>query len=181
MTTSQDHMDCQEVEDLLPLVVDGVIDEESDPSLFAHIASCPRCQESLATYDLIDLALGDGRAITRPQPSAEVIHYRIPGLWAAAAALACALATGVWLNQSQENVTDTSTPLVAESTVKILEVLPNHGDQNQPAFVIQDGDTVRVISGNQLDGGIMEREATGAQAVSNERFPHSIRQVGAID
>ena len=78
MGASPQTMDCQEVEDLLPLVVDGVIDEETDPDLFAHLATCPSCQASLAAYDLIDLALSNGRAVTNPKPSAEVIHYRIP-------------------------------------------------------------------------------------------------------
>ena len=178
MDPSVHNLDCQEVEDLLPLIVDGVIDEESDPNVFAHLVGCPSCQTSLATYDLIDLVLSDGRHISKPQtvPS-KVIHYRIPGLWTAAAALMAAVGIGVWLNQGEAPLVKSSP--APTNTVKILEVLPNHGNQNQPAFVIQDGDTIRVISGEQLDGGVSDRPPHGTQAVSNERF--QIRQVGSID
>lgn len=48
---------CDEVEALLPLIADGQLDESSDPILFVHLADCPHCAESLATHDLITLAL----------------------------------------------------------------------------------------------------------------------------
>ncbi len=48
---------CDEVEALLPMIADGQLDEVSDPTLFTHLADCPRCAGTLATHDLISLAL----------------------------------------------------------------------------------------------------------------------------
>ncbi len=48
---------CDEVEPLLPLVADGQLDEAGDPALFAHLADCPHCADSLAAHDLITLTL----------------------------------------------------------------------------------------------------------------------------
>ena len=50
-------LSCDEVEELLPLVADGTLDEVSDPTLFMHVVDCERCQQSLNTHDLIALSL----------------------------------------------------------------------------------------------------------------------------
>jgi hypothetical protein len=48
---------CEDVEAMLPLVADGVLQEQDDPQVFSHLAGCSRCQRSLASHDLIALAL----------------------------------------------------------------------------------------------------------------------------
>lgn len=50
-------LSCDDVEALLPLVVDGALDAQRDPALFAHLADCDRCQDSLAAHDLIEVDL----------------------------------------------------------------------------------------------------------------------------
>ena len=66
-TSDIPEMTCEECEDLLPLVADGVLDESDDPALFHHLARCPRCQASLAVYGRIDLLLADEpNASTKP-------------------------------------------------------------------------------------------------------------------
>ena len=75
-TPAPAEMTCEEAEALLPLVADGVLQSEDDPALFQHLARCPRCQQSLATYDLIDLA------ISQDTPSQERRHWQLDR-WAA--------------------------------------------------------------------------------------------------
>ena len=50
-------LSCEEAEALLPLVADSALDADSDPALFAHLARCVICQESLACHDLVALSL----------------------------------------------------------------------------------------------------------------------------
>jgi len=54
---SAGELSCEEIESLLPLVADGALDAEADPALFAHLARCVTCQESLACHDLVALSL----------------------------------------------------------------------------------------------------------------------------
>ena len=61
-------MSCDEVEALLPLVADGALDATSEPALFSHVASCPRCQDSLALHDLVGISLSQPTA--KPTPRA---------------------------------------------------------------------------------------------------------------
>ena len=125
---------CEEVEELLPLIADGVLEPDDDPAVFNHLARCPDCQQSLATYDLIDLAMSQSQdsaqSDAKSNDDSKVIHmYRLP--WAAAAAwLLCAGgATGLWLSTGTNNVgsnVDSLPSATAKNTnttsIDILEV-----------------------------------------------------------
>jgi hypothetical protein len=82
-------MTCTEAEPLLPLVADGAVDPDSDPALFAHLASCSDCQRAVASHDLIALAIA-----RKPAPPRRASILR---LWPYAAAAGLALAAGAWL------------------------------------------------------------------------------------
>lgn len=82
-------MTCAEAEPLLPLVADGAVDPDSDPVLFAHLASCADCQRAVASHDLIALAIA-----RKPAPPRRASILR---LWPYAAAAGLALAAGAWL------------------------------------------------------------------------------------
>lgn len=88
-------MTCEECQDLLPLVADGVLDEQDDPSLFHHLARCQNCQAELAMLDRIGLELElAGSVEATPQPiSFSQWAMRAGGLLTAAAMLL----TGGWL------------------------------------------------------------------------------------
>jgi|GEM_PF-6279346 len=85
---------CAEIDQMLPLVADAVIDAESDPLIFAHLARCQACQESLAQHDLVTLALATV-PLRRAAPTLAVVHYRLPRRWIAAAAAVLAVAGSV--------------------------------------------------------------------------------------
>ena len=85
-----DQMTCAEAEPLLPLVADGAIDPDSDPSLFAHLADCPDCQRIVASHDLIALAIARPATV----PSRRNLILR---LWPLAAAAGLALAAAGWM------------------------------------------------------------------------------------
>ena len=75
---------CEEIESLLPLVADGALDAESDPALFAHLARCVTCQESLACHDLVALSL----TRTPMRPHSRFLRRAIPLPWAIGSAAA---------------------------------------------------------------------------------------------
>ncbi len=89
-------LSCDEVEALLPLVADGSLDEVSDPALFAHIARCCPCQDSLARHDLVGLALEQGHEQAAAVATKDR-HIRFTPALASACAAGLALAvTGGW-------------------------------------------------------------------------------------
>jgi hypothetical protein len=99
---------CDEVEALLPLVADGSLDETSDPALFAHIARCCPCQDSLARHDLVGLALEHNAAEAQAKGRSGDRHIRF-GLFrhpavasACAAGLALAVGGGWYAEQYAE-------------------------------------------------------------------------------
>ena len=88
-------LSCDEVEELLPLVADGTLDEGGDPTLFMHLADCERCQQSLVTHDLIAVSLPraarlPGQRVVRPWwfralPVAAAASLLVGGGWLAVA------------------------------------------------------------------------------------------------
>lgn len=177
-------LSCDEVEALLPLVADGVLGATDEPNLFAHLSGCPRCQASLANFDAIDIILSNGHS---PQPAhlgPEVVHYRLPLPWALAASALLGLALGTWLlstTPSGNGASSTTSTTATSPGIEILDVLPVGPGREQPVFVIRDGETIRVISGNQLDGGIRDQRPPSATAVHHGRQIDQIRQLGAVD
>lgn len=85
-------LSCDEVEELLPLVADGTLNDVSDPTLFMHLADCERCQQSLVTHDLIAVSLP--RAARLPEPRILRPWWQRALPVAAAASL---LVGGAWL------------------------------------------------------------------------------------
>ena len=106
-------MTCAEAEPLLPLVADGAVDPDSDPGLFAHLASCPDCQRAVASHDLIALAIARAPA---PPRRAGILR-----LWPYAAAAGLALAAGAWLLPGR---TDTAASAVADARTVLIPSAP---------------------------------------------------------
>lgn len=106
MNSSTESMSCVEAEPLLPLVADGAIDPDSDPALFAHLATCVTCQRLVAQHDLITLAIG--HASPAPAPQARIIR-----LWPWAAAAALVVATGLYLATETTPAAPEPAPAVA--------------------------------------------------------------------
>ncbi len=92
--TDESAVTCAEIEQMLPLVADAVIDAESDPLVFAHLARCQVCQASLAQHDLVTLVLATA-PLRRAAPTLAVVHYRLPRRWIAAAAAVLAVVGSV--------------------------------------------------------------------------------------
>ncbi len=99
-------MTCAEAEPLLPLVADGALEPDSDPALFAHLASCPACQRLVAQHDLIDLAIRQAGPVEAPRAS--IIRF-----WPYAAAACLALAAGLWLRAGNAERAAPAVPLAA--------------------------------------------------------------------
>lgn len=107
-------LSCDEVEELLPLVADGTLDEVGDPTLFMHVADCERCQVSLVTHDLIAVSLP--RAARLPAPGRiRLIHKK----WQRAlpAAIAASLLVGAgWLVVASRETASAPGPKPAQVT-----------------------------------------------------------------
>ncbi len=118
-----DQMTCAEAEPLLPLVADGVIDPDSDPSLFAHLADCPDCQRMIAGHDLIALAIARP-AVTPPR------RNPILQLWPLAAAAVLALSAAGWMltrepvHQASPSVVTAPGPAPAVMAIPAAVVTP---------------------------------------------------------
>ena len=127
-------LSCDEAEALLPLVADGVLDAETDPALFAHLARCPDCQRSLATHDLIELALAS--AAPEQREPEETLRWRplswpmamTGGLLAAAAVLLL-----VWLGAQD----DQAQPAAMTNGTEIVDVRTD-ADGN-PVYRVRQG------------------------------------------
>lgn len=155
-------MTCDEVEALLPLVVDGVIDEKTDPELFRHLGQCHDCQQSLAAYDLVDLALSGGQHKPAAK-KADVVHYHIP--WPIAAAAAVVLSTGLGFWVINGSTAPAPAPTVQQRGPEILQVLPAGPDRSQTLYVIRENGGIHVIDQQQLDGGVIGQENGDATPV----------------
>lgn len=91
---------CDEAEALLPLVADGTLDADGDPALFAHLARCSDCQESLARHDQVSMALEHG-VLEHPVQD-RALRYRLPRAWAALIAATLVMVVGAaWMSASR--------------------------------------------------------------------------------
>ena len=152
-------MSCAEAEPLLPLVADGAVDPDSDPMLFAHLASCPDCQRIVASHDLIALAIA---STPRPAPRASILR-----LWPWAAAAAAAVLVALGLGLPRQDVTAapvaTAAPVVPAAAPAIVaaptiapELLPSviavpRGD-GTTSYLVQRGEVWVPLDPNELDG-----------------------------
>lgn len=136
---------CDEAEALLPLVADGAIDATSEPQLFAHLARCPVCQDSLAAHDLIELSLQAPHPVRTPR----CIVIRLPLPWAIAAAAGLLVGLyGMWTWLGR-------TPSVPNAACATL-VKPVTAPDGSPAYEVGDREAndrpVRLIRRGDLDG-----------------------------
>ncbi len=163
---------CEEVEGLLPLVADDAVDPDGDPALFAHLAHCTRCQDSLARHDLVSLALA-----RRPQAATAKPPLRLPVRLLAAAGIILALGVlGVAIaRQAAGNPTESlaAQPKSPSGTVApvppVLEVAAvpvvdpprvyrvRGGDPARPLYLIVDDQGSTVVDPHGGDG----RSASG--------------------
>jgi anti-sigma factor RsiW len=135
---------CDEVEALLPLVADGLLGDEQDPAVFAHLARCPVCQESLAQHDLVDVSL---RAGTPASPTLRLRPRHVRMTWWTAAAsllIASGLGYGLW---------SLRTAAPAASAVAVAPVLIRvPATSSHPSYFVLEQDGRRIyIDPQELD------------------------------
>lgn len=167
-------LSCEEVEALLPLVVDGAIDVAGDQPLFDHLARCERCQASLATYDLAELVLDTG-----VRPPARVVVRRMPWPVAAAAALliAASAALAAWnFGGAIEVPGDQAPPPVAERDDRVLKVIEPGPGRRAEIYIVRDGDEVRVFDRRQLDGGRLVPGGPGDSGTPVFKSPEDVAE-----
>lgn len=143
---STDCLTCADVDPLLPLVADAVLDAESDPDLFAHLARCASCQAALAQHDLVTLALSTAPQRAAP-PAVRVIQYRLPQRWiaAAAAVFVVAVTATAWGLRS----TASTAPVVAvQELIRIADPETGH---ERPMLLIRQGDRSTLVDPREFD------------------------------
>lgn len=137
-------MTCAEAEPLLPLVADGSLDPDGDPALFAHVARCQTCQESVAHHDLITLAL---ECAPRRRPRSIRIPW--PVALVAAATLIVGIGSVLW------------SPAADPITAPVVHKLP--GAAGEPTlYLIETDHGGVVVDPSAIDGG---SEPTRSRAV----------------
>jgi hypothetical protein len=158
-------MTCAEAEPLLPLVADGALDPDSDPQLFAHLASCAECQRAVATHDLIGLAL---RAPAPPRRRAAILRFWPVLPVAAAAALALALWPTTPTVATPQAPTVVHAPAAAPPAVvtpaappRVIALTQADGSQ---IYMVQSGEHWTVVDPADLDSGAQQpHTANGVQ------------------
>jgi hypothetical protein len=145
--TAPTPLTCAEIEALLPLVADGVIDQQADAPLFAHLATCEHCQEALARHDLVSLALADPAGAERPR--LRIVHRRLPLPIALASAAAAALAVGTWW-LGLPAVHEPAAPMTAAAPER--EVIRIDQPGREPAYLVRDGDRLVLVTPDTVDG-----------------------------
>lgn len=154
MTDACTALTCQDAEELLPLVAEGLLDPYSDPDLFAHLAECQCCQTSLETHDLITLSLSADTDFQPATPRAEVIHFQMSKPLSIAASFLFVAMLGLIGGLSlQSDQSDGPDPLVMhEPETQILKVIPRE-DGNGDLIIIRHQDETLVIRQDQIDNG----------------------------
>ncbi len=139
-----DHLACADAEALLPLVADGTLDAEADAPLFAHLAGCARCQESLARHDLISLALAQPSFVAPPRARLSLVP-RAAWLPLAAAA-AVLIAFGGWWSLRDDG--RAAAVIAAESDEPVIEreVIRIEQPGGIPAYLVLEGDRRTLVT-----------------------------------
>ncbi len=146
MSTDPEILTCADVEPLLPLVADEVLDDESDPDLFAHLARCARCQDALARHDLVTLAVSTAPLRAVP-PAVTVIRYRVPQRWIAATAalLTVAILGAAW--NLRPHVSTDSVVAVQE----LIRIADPETGRERPMLLIRQGDRSTLVDPREFD------------------------------
>lgn len=147
---------CAEVEAMLPLVADGALGPDDEPSVFAHLSRCDACQRSLARHDLIELAVAGGRC--RETPSAFLRWRRLS--WPLASGLAAALVAII--------VGTLLTPPPVQGSPTVLkpgrEVFRLERRGGPPLYVIREGDRELVIDPSEQPAADPRADAPSGDA-----------------
>jgi Putative zinc-finger len=145
---------CDDVEALLPLIADQVLNEQSDPAVFAHLARCPACQESLAAHDLITVALEQSRptsSLKRPALNfPRHRQHRLP--WPVAMAASLAAACGLWLALEHHSSATTLAARDKAQKAQKAQVVPVQTEDGRSVYVVINGEQITVIDPRSLDG-----------------------------
>lgn len=146
MSTDPETLSCAEVAPLLPLVADEVLDAESDPALFAHLARCAHCQDALARHDLVTLALSTAPLRAAP-PAVTVIRYRVPQRWIAAAAalLTVAVLGAAW------NLRPTASAGPVVAVQELIRIVDPETGRERPMLLIRQGDRSTLVDPREFD------------------------------
>ncbi|MEK7413116.1 MAG: zf-HC2 domain-containing protein [Planctomycetota bacterium] len=162
-------MSCAEVEPLLPLVADGSVDPDADPGLFAHLASCPSCQQRMAEHDLVTIALERGARTTTTAPQ----RTNILRLWLpiAAAASLVIVGTVMWrLGDAHDFARDRAVPQVATplavpttsvSATDKPEVLRFTRADGSVWYLVRRHDTWQQVDPAAIDGSDAGKQSSG--------------------
>ncbi|MFW5698976.1 MAG: zf-HC2 domain-containing protein [Planctomycetota bacterium] len=133
-TDTAEDMACEDVEACLPLVADGSLTASDDPDLFTHLATCSRCQESLAVHDLVGLTLDTGAAARH---RARVASFRLPGRLAAAAAALLVLGVGIWALDADGAQDDVASATTDQPKARVLRVIDPGPGHSRPRYLIR--------------------------------------------
>jgi hypothetical protein len=162
-----EQMTCAEAEPLLPLVADGAIDPDSDPALFAHLASCPACQRAVASHDLIALAITTSSRRAQPQRRPSILRW-----WPYVAAASLLLAAGVWLAEkappagaavaSAAPVTPTRPALAQLSPAAPADVIAVPRPDGSTLYLVRQGEDWLPLDPAGLDGPVSPAHSGGS-------------------
>lgn len=166
-TSSICHMDCNEVEELLPLVAEGLLDPDSDPAVFEHLADCDHCQASLEMHDLVTLQLSQGSDLTPASPRTEVIQFQLSRPLAMAASFLLVAMFGLFAGLAwQQNHEQVSNEQISEKPeTQILDVLQARSDDESPLIIIRHQDRTIVVPQNQIDNGQSNNNDTNSTSI----------------
>lgn len=169
-----DEMSCAEAEPLLPLVADGALDPDSDPSLFAHLASCAACQRVVAQHDLIGLAIRQAGPVPVRRPS------RIIRLLPFAAAACVAVAAGLWLASGRTPTAATPGPVAVQQPATPVpppaavvppadaapaatpEVIALRREDGSTVYLVHQGDGWTAVDPAAMDGPTQPSHSSGS-------------------
>ncbi|MDA3963085.1 MAG: zf-HC2 domain-containing protein [Planctomycetota bacterium] len=160
---------CDEAEELLPLVADGVLEPDDEPGLFQHLARCPDCQRSLALHDLTTLALAPNGALVpaEEREQNEVIRLPWPAALAGGVILAAAAGLIAWsLGQADE--AQASDAERSEPATQVVEVTTD-ADGNEIIVLMRDGQRVEIRAIDRGDETVGGSEPGGPTPVGLHR------------
>jgi anti-sigma factor RsiW len=155
---------CDDIVPLLPMVADGVIDDQNDPAVFDHLARCSECQDALMRHDLVTMSIECGNHHQRLAPP-RTWQVRLPWPVGLAATLAFAGLTF----ELTSYVSDDKPQVVADrvQVYKITSANSHHVIYQ----VVQDGQ-VTPIDPHAIDGAMPHEERGEVHSVKSERVTY---------
>ncbi len=160
-------LSCADAEALLPLVADGTLDAEADAPLFAHLATCERCQDSLARHDLISLALAQPSFAAPSRPRLRLLPR---SAWVPLATAATVLiAVGGWWSMRPDARPAPASDTVAEVGEAVIEreVIRIQQPGRAPEYLVLEGDRSTVVPSVAAEA---DRRPAKSQPVGLQRY-----------